>query len=305
MKEINIKGLVPPMVTPLLDNDTLDVEGSKRLTEHMIAGGVDALFLLGTTGESQSLSYRLKYEFVELVTKQVAGRVPVLVCITDTSFDESIRLAEFAKRCGAVAVVAAAPYYFPATQKELVEYYTALADASPLPLFLYNMPSKVKVFLNVPTVLELSKHPNIAGLKDSSGNAGYFASLTFHFKDNPGFSLFMGPEEVTASAILMGADGGVNGGANLFPETFSAMCKAAAASDLEKVRELQDRIMFLSTTLYGLCDSDASFMKAIKCSLELKGICSGALAWPYQRCSETEKGKIIEALKVLDARNYR
>lgn len=293
------------MITPLLDNDTLDTEGTRRLTEHMIAGGVDALFLLGTTGESQSLSYRLKYEFVKLVTEQVAGRVPVLVCITDTSFDESIRLAELAEKCGAVAVVAAAPYYFPATQKELVEYYTALADASPLPLFLYNMPSKVKVFLNVPTVLELSKHPNIIGLKDSSGNAGYFASLTYHFKDDPGFALFMGPEEVTASAILMGADGGVNGGANLFPETFSTMVRAAAAGDIAGVRESQERIMRLSTTLYGLCDTDASFLKAIKCSLSLKGICSGFLAWPYRQCDEAETAKIKAALETLEGYGYR
>lgn len=293
------------MITPLLDNDVLDVEGAKRLTEHMIAGGVDALFLLGTTGEEQSLSYRLRYEYVELITSVVGGRVPVLVCITDTSLDESIRLAHHAKKCGAVACVAAPPYYFPATQKELVEYYTALADACPLPLFLYNMPSKVKVSINVPTVLTLSKHPNIAGLKDSSGNAGYFASLLFHFGNNPEFSLFMGPEEVTAQAILMGADGAVNGGANLFPELFSSMTKAAAAGDLASVRELQDRIQFLSSTLYGLCDSDASFLKAIKCSLELKGICSGYLAWPYRHCDEKETAAVKAALAELEVRNYR
>lgn len=305
MTKLHLKGLIPPMITPLLDNDTLDVKGTEKLVEHMIAGGVDALFLLGTTGEAQSLSYKVKYEFVSLVTEKVAGRVPVLVCITDTSFDESIRLANHAKACGAVACVAAAPYYFPATQKELIDYYTALADACPLPLFLYNMPSKVKVFLNVPTVLKLSKHPNIIGLKDSSGNAGYFASLLFHFKDDPDFALFMGPEEVTGQAILMGADGGVNGGANLFPELFSSMTKAALAGDLAKVRELQNKVMNLSSTLYGLCDSDASFMKAIKCSLEIKGICSGFLAYPYRRCDEAETAAVKAALAELDKQNYR
>ncbi|MCQ2184393.1 MAG: dihydrodipicolinate synthase family protein [Bacteroidales bacterium] len=305
MNKLQLKGLIPPMITPLLDNDVLDVEGAKKLTEHMIAGGVDALFVLGTTGEAQSLTYRLRYEYVELICSTVAGRVPVIVGITDSSFDESIRLAHHAKKCGAVGCVAAAPYYFPATQKELIDYYTALADACPLPLFLYNMPSKVKVFLNVSTVLTLSKHPNIAGVKDSSGNAGYFASLLHHFKDNPEFSVYMGPEEVTAPAILMGADGGVNGGANLFPELFSAMTKAAAAGDLAKVQELNDKIQFMSATLYGLCDSDASFMKALKLALELHGICSGNLAWPYRRCDEKETAAVKAALAELDARNYR
>ena len=138
-----IKGIIPPMITPLKGNDELDREGAVRLTEHILAGGVHALFLLGTTGEAQSLTYRLRYEFVELVCKQVAGRVPVLVGVTDTSLDESVKLAAHAAACGAVGVVAAAPYYFAPSQQELIEYYTALADALPLPLYLYNMPSHV------------------------------------------------------------------------------------------------------------------------------------------------------------------
>ena len=120
-----LKGIIPPMITPLKGNDELDREGTVRLVEHIINGGVHALFLLGTTGEAQSLTYRLRYEFVELVCRQVNGRVPVLVGITDTCIDESIRLAEHAKANGAVGVVAAAPYYFAPSQQELIEYYTA------------------------------------------------------------------------------------------------------------------------------------------------------------------------------------
>ena len=166
-----LTGIVPPMITPLLDCDTLDREGTVRLVEHLLSAGVHGLFLLGTTGEGPSLSYKVRYEFVELVCKQNAGRVPVIVAITDTSFAESIRLANHAKECGANYLVAAPPYYFPGNQTELVNYYKALADNLPLPLFLYNMPSKVHVFLNVTSVLELSKHPNIVGVKDSSGSA--------------------------------------------------------------------------------------------------------------------------------------
>ena len=126
-----IKGIIPPMITPLKGDDQIDREGTVRLTEHILAGGVHALFLLGTTGEAQSLSYECRYDFVELVCRQVAGRVPVLVGVTDTSLDESVKLAAHAAKCGAVAVVAAAPYYFAPSQQELIEYYTALADALP------------------------------------------------------------------------------------------------------------------------------------------------------------------------------
>lgn len=299
MNKFTLRGIVPPMITPLLDNDTLDKEGTVRLVNHIIEGGVHGLFLLGTTGEAQSLSYKLRYELVELATKTVAGRVPVLVGITDTSFDESVRLANYAKECGADGLVAAPPYYFPGTQAELVDYYKALADAVPLPLYLYNMPSKVKVFLNFPTVVELSKHPNIAGVKDSSGNAGYMASLIHEFRDTD-FDVFIGPEEVTSINVLIGANGGVNGGANLFPELFVAMYNAAAAKDACKVNELQEKIMTLSSTLYGLLPSDASFLKAVKYSCEIKGICSGIPAWPYTPCTAEEAAKIKAALAKLE-----
>lgn len=189
-----IKGIIPPMITPLKGDDQIDREGTVRLTEHILAGGVHALFLLGTTGETQSLSYECRYDFVELVCRQVAGRVPVLVGVTDTSLDESVKLAAHAAKCGAVAVVAAAPYYFAPSQQELIEYYTALADALPLPLFLYNMPSHVKVFLEPATVKTLANHSNIIGLKDSSANMTYFQTLLYHLGDNPDFHFMSDPK---------------------------------------------------------------------------------------------------------------
>ena len=99
-----LKGIIPPMVTPLIDNDTLDRDGVVRLVEHMIAGGVHGIFILGTTGEAQSLAYHLRYELTELVCSTVADRVPVLVGVTDTSLEESLRLAHKAVECGAAAV---------------------------------------------------------------------------------------------------------------------------------------------------------------------------------------------------------
>lgn len=298
-----IQGIIPPMITPMLDAATIDAEGAARIADRMIAAGVAGIFILGTTGESQSLPMRLRFDFVSLVAKHIAGRVPLLVGITETSLEDSLALAEHARKCGAAGVVSAPPYYFPANQKELIDWYTALADASPLPIYLYNMPSKVKVFLNVGTVLVLSKHPNIVGVKDSSGNQSYFQSLLFHFAGSD-FAVYMGPEEQTAAAVLSGADGGVNGGANLFPELFVNLYKAAAKGDVEEARRLQKRVMFLSDSLYGLePGSDASFVKAIKCALEVKGICSGYLPLPYKPFGPEMKAKVAAILETL--KDYR
>lgn len=285
------------MITPLTANDQLDREGTIRLTEHLIEGGVHALFLLGTTGEAQSLTYRLRYEFVELVCKQVAGRIPVLVGITDTCFDESVRLAEFAQRCGAVGVVAAAPYYFTPSQQELIEYYTALADAIPLPLYLYNMPSNVKVFLEPNTIRVLAKHPNIVGLKDSSANMTYFETLLYTLDEREDFSLYVGPEELTGECVLMGGDGGVNGGANMFPKLYVAMYNAATAGNLEEVRRLQSIIMKISTTFYCVGKYGSSYLKGVKCALSLLGLCEGYMPYPYRKFRKEEEDRIRQAIE--------
>lgn len=291
------------MITPLLDATHLDEAGAKQIADRMIEAGVAGIFVLGTTGESQSLPVKLRYDYVELVTKHVAGRVPVLVGVTETSLEDSLALAEHAKKCGAAAVVAAAPYYFPANQVEQIAWFTALANRCPLPVFLYNMPSKVKTFINVGTVVELSKHPNIVGCKDSSGNQSYFQSLIYHFSGTD-FAIYMGPEEQMGCGVLSGADGGVSGGANLFPELFVKTYMAASAGDVKETLRLQKKIMHLSDSLYGLePGSDASFVKAIKCALEVKGICSGYMPLPYTAFGPEMKARVAAILETF--KDYR
>src|SRR6185369_5383821 len=140
-----LSGIVPPLVTPLKDRDELDQAGLERLIEHVVGGGVHGLFILGTTGEAPSLSYRLRREFIGRVCQLTQGRVPVLVGITDTSFVESVALARHAADAGAMAVVLSTPYYFPAGQTDLLSYIRNIVAELPLPLVLYNMPSLTKV----------------------------------------------------------------------------------------------------------------------------------------------------------------
>ena len=291
-----LSGVIPPMVTPLLETGALDVEGTSRLVEHILSGGVHGLFLLGTTGEATDLPYEIRRELVGRACADVAGRVPVLVGITDTVMDESLRLAEYAAECGADALVAAPPYYFAAGQPELVDYYLNLADRIPLPLFLYNMPAQVKVSISVPTVVELASHPNIIGLKDSSGNIGYFNACRYAMRNNPDFRIFIGPEEAMGEVVLMGAAGGVAGGANLFPRTFVELYDAAVAKDVDRVRSIQERVMHVSSLIYGVGHHNSSFVKGVKCALSLMGICSGNLAAPREPFNAADRALIRSRL---------
>ncbi|HOB34068.1 MAG TPA: dihydrodipicolinate synthase family protein, partial [Verrucomicrobiota bacterium] len=226
------EGIIPPIVTPLCGRDELDAAGLERLIEHVLAGGVHGLFLLGTTGEGPSLSYRLRRELIERACMQVRKRVPVLVGITDTAFEESVNMARIAANAGADAVVLAPPYYMPGAQPELQEYLEHLLPELPLPLLLYNMPSLTKVAYEVETVERAMDHEGIVGLKDSSGNMPYFHRLMALRGRRPDWSLLMGPEELLFDALIVGAQGGVTGGANVFPKLYVAMLRAAWAGDL-------------------------------------------------------------------------
>lgn len=294
-----IQGIIPPMITPLKDMDTLDLEGLERLTEHILAGGVHGLFILGTTGESQSLSYELRYRMIEKVCRQVNGRIPVLVGISDTSLTESLRLAERAKAFGAAAVVSAPPYYYAPAQQELIDFYHDLAEKLPLPLFLYNMPSHVKVKFEPATVCAIAEHPNVIGLKDSSADMVYFHTLIQKMKNKADFTLLMGPEELTAESVLMGGDGGVNGGANMFPRLYVDMYDAAKKGDLEALRRLQEKIMYISNTIYKIGKYGSSYLKGVKCACSLLGLCSDEMALPYKKFNAPERLKVQGVLESL------
>lgn len=300
MQKNTHQGIVPPMITPLIDTDTLDSKGVENLVEHLIKGGVSGIFILGTTGEAQHLSVKIKAELIKNTCVCVNGRVPVLVGITDTSVSESLKLAEIAAEYKAEAVVAAPPYYFALGQPELIEYYTLLADKCSLPLYLYNMPSHTKTMIEPDTVVALSKHKNIVGLKDSSANGVYFCKLLTLFADQPEFGLFVGPEEMMASVVLMGASGGVSGGANVYPEIFVDVYNAAAKKDVEKTIELQNKMMLVSQELYGIGRFGSSYIKGIKTALSLKGICSDFLAQPFNLFKDPEKEKVKAAVEKLD-----
>ena len=296
MDNQQFRGIIPPMVTPLKEWDTLDQDGMVRLIDHILSGGVHGLFLLGTTGEAPSLSHRLRKEIVQRAMDQIKERIPVLVGITDTSFDESINLAEYAAEKGASAVVLAPPYYFPAGQPELLEYLEHLVPRLPLPLFLYNMPTHTKLFFEPETVKAASEIPGVIGLKDSSANMVYFHQLQQIFKDHNDFRLFIGPEELLGETLVLGGHGGVCGGGNLIPELYVELYEKSIEGDFKKMGILHERIMQISTTIYSVGKYKSSYLKGLKCSLALMGICDDFMAEPFHRFRVSERNVIRQYL---------
>lgn len=290
------RGIVPPLVTPLADRDKLDHVGTQRLLEHVIQGGVHGIFILGTTGEAPSLSYRLRREFIQCVTETVARRVPVFVGVTDTSLVESLGLAEFAKESGADAVVLSTPYYFPAGQTELIQYIADILEELPLPLMLYNMPSLTKVWFEIDTLRTLAQHQQIIGVKDSSGDMKYFQQMLNLKEIRPDWSMFIGPEHLTAEAVAMGADGGVNGGANIYPQLFVDLYHAAVAKQQQQIEVLSQRVNRLQQ-IYSVGKYASRFIKATKCALSINGICSDHMAEPFNHFMPPQRSEVSDILR--------
>lgn len=270
------------MITPLVDPRTLDRSAVVRMVNRLIAAEVSGIFILGTTGEAQALSYTVRSELLELVCSTVAGRIPVLVSISDTAVDESIAFANRAEHAGASAVVLAAPYYFVLSQDELLRYVENVASHISLPLYLYNIPSLTKTAFAPETVHAAAEIPNVYGLKDSSGDMQYLAAVIAGLRGRPDFSVLCGPEEQLAEAIRLGAHGGVAGGSNLWPELYVELYNAASAGDIPCQDRLQKIVVDISTSIYHRRPEHSSYLRGLKCALSQMGYCRNVMAEPFQ-----------------------
>jgi len=286
------------MITPLLGRDQLDVAGLERVLERVLTGGVHGIFILGTTGEAPSLSYRLRREVIDRTCQVVRGRVPVIVGITDTSVVEAINLARHAAAAGAQAVVTAAPYYFPEGQPELVEWAQQLVPDLPLPVYFYNMPQMTKVTFEPETIRQLTQLKGIAGLKDSSGDLNYFQQLVAVAKARPDWRVFVGPELLLVDTLRLGGHGGVNGGAQIDPALLVGLYDAALRGDTATVARLQARLVQLGE-VYRVGRHASTVIKGVKCALNLLGVCSGELAEPLRAFNEPERKLVAERLAAL------
>jgi dihydrodipicolinate synthase/N-acetylneuraminate lyase len=296
-----LRGIVPPMVTPLRERDSLDTEGLERLIEHILSGGVQGLFVLGTTGEGPSLSHRLRREMVEHSCRLVAGRVPVLVGITDTSFEETLLVARCADKAGAQALVVSAPYFYALSGEELWGYLKRLVSELPLPVLLYNIPGRPSPTFDLEVLRRAMELPNVVGLKDSSSNMQYFHQVRRLIADRPDWTLMVGSEDLLAEAVLLGGHGGVTGGANLSPRLYVDLYAAASGGDIGRVNELHRQVMAVSSRLYhvGAHEGPSVYLNALKTSLRILGICDDVVAEPFQRFGSEERSLVRQHLVEL------
>ncbi len=295
-------GIIPPMITPLREDHSLDVAGLERLVAHELEGGVHGLFLLGSCGEGPVLAEAVQRELIERTLKLVDGKVPVIVGITDACVAASLALAGYAADCGADAVVAAAPFYFPISQQQLARWALRLADELPLPLLFYNMPAMVKVSIEPETMRQLCQASNIIGFKDSSFDMPLFEQLTAVGRAaRPEWAIFVGPEEFLPAAHAGGADGAIPGGANIAPQLFAAMYDALLEGKSDLVARLRERADLLQP-LYSLGGQPGSFIVGIKSAVAALGICRSTCAGEFDDLTETA---LADVRGILDSLGLR
>ncbi|MCG7443929.1 dihydrodipicolinate synthase family protein [Dermabacter vaginalis] len=241
-----LTGVIPPLVIPLTESRELDVESLERLINHLIDGGVDGIFALGSSSEVVFHTDRMRERILETVTGIVAGRIPVLAGVIDTETNRVLEHVKVAQKYGVAGVVATAPFYAITGPAEIERHFRILGEQSEVPVWAYDLPVCVHVKLNPHMLVGLGSEGLLAGVKDSSGDDVSFRRLTVMNRaaGNP-LSVLTGHEVVVDGAYLSGADGSVPGLGNVDPAGYARMHKAYLAGDWETVRKEQDRLAAL------------------------------------------------------------
>jgi 4-hydroxy-tetrahydrodipicolinate synthase len=249
-------GVVPPTVTALDADERLDRAGMARLVEHQIQGGVNGIFVLGTNGEGPCLRDAVRREVCEVAVETARGRVPVIAGVLQPSTARIIDDMALLRDTGIEAFVATTPYYFGGyNADELVGYYRRLADATDLPILIYNIPQNTKAPVNADAVLKIAEDPRIAGIKDSSGNWTDVQRLILE-RPREGFVILQGNQQMAAISLVLGADGLVPGFANVHPRLMSdlyAAVQRGATADAFAIQKQVDAFLRIRgrATLHG------------------------------------------------------
>ena len=251
---VEIKGIIPPILTPMYDDETINEKELRHQVNRMIDAGVSGVFALGTNGEAYALSHKEKVQILRVVVDETKHRVPVYAGTGCPTTKETITLSKEAEEIGADVLSVIVPYFAAASQDELYAHYKAVAESVKLPVVLYNIPARTGNALAPATVARLAKDiPNVMGAKDSSGNFDnmkqYIELTTGIGKD---FSVLSGNDSLILPALCFGGKGGIAGCANVFPCTMVEIYEAFAAGDFERAKKVQDSIrIFRNCFKYG------------------------------------------------------
>lgn len=284
----NVRGIYPPIATPLTEDREFDEDGMRRLVRYLLDGGVHGIFTLGSTGEFPMFTLDEKRRIVEVVVEAVEGRVPVMAGAADTGTKRVVRNVKAFEGMGVDCVVVTPPYYYVHSQEEIIRHFRKVLKQTSLPVFIYNN-LRNNVNIEPDTVSELAKNERIIGIKDSSGYFNQFQELIRRFRNSERFKVFQGEDDYLAASFLLGADGAILTFSNLAPRLCVDIYEATLKGDVKRAIGTQSKLTYLLINLSNIVN--------LKSALNLMGICGTTVKEPFTPITESEKENVTKILK--------
>jgi 4-hydroxy-tetrahydrodipicolinate synthase len=300
-KTKHFHGVVIPMVTPFTKDGKIDRESTEVLINYIIEAGTFP-FILGTTGEANSMTMELRREFVKTVSKCLAQRKTLYVGIAENCLETSILTAKLYHDLGADAFVAHPPFYYPLNEDHLLRYFETLAEKLPKPLIIYNIPSTTHISLSLELIEKLSKHPNIVGLKDSERSLERIAVFSQKFSTNQEFSLLSGWTVKSVFALQSGFDGIVPSTGNIVPKLFQELY-LTSKNGSDHSQELQEVIIPIAD-IHQKDKLLSQVIPALKIMLNEKGLCLPHVLPPLVESTESDVKQIRDEMDRLQIDKY-
>jgi 4-hydroxy-tetrahydrodipicolinate synthase len=286
-----ITGSIVALVTPMHDDGSVDYAALRRLIDWHIAEGTDCIGVVGTTGESPTVSVQEHQEIIRVSVEQAKKRVPIMAGCGANSTAEAIELARFAKKVGADCQLQVVPYYNKPTQEGQYRHFRAIAEAvGDLPIILYNVPGRTVADMRHDTVLRLAEVPGIVGIKEATGN---IERAQWLIRELPAsFSVYSGDDPTAVALMLCGGKGNVSVTANIAPKLMHELCVAAVAGDTRRAMEIQRKLMPVHKHLFVEANPIP-----LKWAMARMGLCGGALRLPMTPLSAANEPVVEAALR--------
>ncbi len=285
-----ITGSIVAIVTPMHEDGSLDLSRLRSLIDFHIQEGTDGIVVVGTTGESPTVNVEEHCELIRTAVAHAAGRIPIIAGTGANSTREAIELTEFARKAGAVAGLSVVPYYNRPTQEGLYLHFKAIAEASPLPMILYNVPGRTVADLSNDTALRLAEIPNIIGIKDATGNLDRACDLIARAPKD--FALYTGDDMTAMAFIMLGGHGTISVTANVAPRHMHEMCVAASAGNGVRAREINAKLVGLHRHLF--CEANPI---PVKWAVEQMGFVGKGIRLPLTHLSESCHERVLDAMR--------
>lgn len=284
-----ITGSIVALVTPLLEDGSVDYPTLRSLIDWHIAEGTDCIGVVGTTGESPTVSHEEHREILRVSVEHAAGRVPIMAGCGSNSTREAIELTAYAKAIGADCTLQVVPYYNKPTQEGMVRHFQAIAEAVDLPVVLYNVPGRTVADMAPETTLRLAQVPGIVAVKEATGNIERACWLIRNAPE--GFKIYSGDDPTAIALMLLGGHGNISVTANVAPRLMHELCKAAMAGDAKRATEIQFKLLPVHKQLFVEPNPIP-----VKWALERMGRCGGTLRLPLLPASVATQSAVEQAL---------